>query len=367
MVAPLPADLDDALPPSLSPAVFAARLLAWYDRWGRKDLPWKVDPDPYGVWVSEIMLQQTQVATVLDYYRRFMARFPHVASLAAAPLDEVLGLWAGLGYYARARNLHRTAQLVVENHGGAFPRDLAALTALPGIGRSTAGAIMALAMGERQAILDGNVKRVLARYHAVAGWPGQSGVLNQLWSLAEAYTPRERVADYTQAMMDLGSMVCTRRPNCGACPVVEGCRAHALGREGEFPAPKPRKVLPVRQVQMVMVRSREGGLVLLEKRPPMGIWGGLWSFPEAALEVDAADWCRHALGVAPVAVVKWSGLRHTFSHFQLDITPVRLEVEAVPGGVMEGERYVWYNPKDEVPGGLAAPVQKLLSLLATDW
>ena len=271
---------------------FAERLLAWFADHGRHDLPWQRDPSPYGVWVSEIMLQQTQVATVIPYYERFMARFPDLAALAEAPLDEVLAHWSGLGYYARARNLHRAARQAMAEHGGRLPETIDALQALPGIGRSTAGAILSLALGQRHPILDGNVKRVLARHAAVAGWPGKAAVQRTLWELAEARTPRRRVADYNQAMMDLGATLCTRaRPACERCPVAADCRAREQGLQTDYPGPRPRRELPERQVQMLLVRDPQGR-VLLERRPPQGVWGGLWCLPELATEADPLARCR---------------------------------------------------------------------------
>jgi len=340
---------------------FSARVLQWFDRHGRKDLPWQRDPTPYRVWISEIMLQQTRVSVVIDYYERFMTRFPTVADLAAASLDEVLHLWSGLGYYARARNLHRTACLVQQRHGGEFPQSFEELAALPGIGRSTAGAILALARNERHPILDGNVKRVLARYHAVEGWPGTTAVARRLWELAERHTPQARVAEYTQAMMDLGATVCTRsRPRCVDCPLERGCLARRSGQVQRLPSPKPRRKLPVQAVQMLMVCGAEG--VLLELRPPTGIWGGLWSLPECPPDADVAAWCRERLGLAVAVVERWTVLRHTFSHFHLDITPVLVTIQAGSLGVMEAGRHVWYKgPLDR--RGVAAPVQRLLDTL----
>lgn len=357
-----------AIHASLSPAAFARRVLDWYDRHGRKTLPWQHDPAPYRVWVSEIMLQQTQVGTVIPYYQRFMARFPDLRALADAPLDEVLAHWSGLGYYARARNLHRAAAIACERFGGELPGDIEQLAELPGIGRSTAGAILALSRGQRQPILDGNVKRVLARLHAVDGWPGRSAVQQRLWALAERHTPDQRVADYTQAMMDLGAMVCTRRrPNCRACPVSDGCVARAAGREHDYPAPKPRRELPVRRTRMLLLRDPEGR-VLLEQRPPTGVWGGLWSFPECPPEADIADWCAQHHGLRVGAIQPWSTLRHTFSHFHLDITPVRVEVERPTDAIMDSDRRVWYNiVHPDQARGLAAPVQRLLAILANDF
>jgi A/G-specific adenine glycosylase len=340
---------------------FAARLLRWYDRHGRKDLPWQRARTPYGVWVSEVMLQQTQVATVIPYFERFMARFPDVTALADAPLDAVLAHWSGLGYYSRARNLHRAAQKIRDAHGGVFPEDMDAVTALPGIGRSTAGAILAQALGRRHAILDGNVKRVLTRHRAIDGWPGQGAVERRLWDIAEAETPHARVADYTQAIMDLGATVCSRaRPRCTACPVAGDCAAHREGATSRFPAPKPRKALPVRQTRMLLVTNTDGE-VWLEKRPPSGIWGGLWSLPELPAHATPEEWAV-TFGTRIHALATWAPLRHTFSHFHLDITPLRLSV-AAPARVMEPDRGLWYKPDLSNQLGLPAPVARLLQAL----
>ncbi len=340
---------------------FATRLLRWFDQHGRKDLPWQRMRSPYRVWVSEVMLQQTQVATVIPYFERFMASFPDVGTLADAPLDAVLAHWSGLGYYSRARNLHKAAQHLRDAHGGRFPDDIDAVTALPGIGRSTAGAILAQALGRRHAILDGNVKRVLTRHRAIAGWPGQSAVEKALWTIAEAETPDERIADYTQAIMDLGATVCTRtRPRCDACPVMSDCAAHAAGATVRYPTPKPRKTLPVRETCMLLVTNPDGE-VWLEKRPPSGIWGGLWSLPELPLHLAPEEWSAD-LGARIHALATWSPLRHTFSHFHLDITPLRLRVSA-PARVMEPDRGLWYKPELSNQLGLPAPVARLLQAL----
>lgn len=346
---------------------FSDRVLQWYVQHGRKDLPWQMDRTPYRVWVSEVMLQQTQVATVIPYFERFMARFPDVISLANADIDEVLHLWSGLGYYARGRNLHKAAGKVRDEHAGVFPKNIDAVQDLPGVGRSTAGAILALASDQRHAILDGNVKRVLARFHAVAGWPGESSVLEQLWTCAERYTPTKRVADYTQAMMDLGATLCTRtRPRCGDCPLAADCQAHAAGRERDFPGSKPRRVLPVRATHMLLVRNARGE-VLLQQRPPSGIWGGLWSLPEIDSATVAEDWCRQHLGMAVRRLESWPALRHTFSHFHLDITPLLIELgKNRAQSVLEGQATVWYNTRSEDPRGLAAPVKRLLERLQLD-
>ncbi|MFZ4790060.1 MAG: A/G-specific adenine glycosylase [Candidatus Competibacteraceae bacterium] len=351
----------------MNPAEFARRVLDWFEAHGRKQLPWQENPTPYRVWVSEIMLQQTQAATVMAYYPRFMARFPDLPTLAAAERDEVLRLWAGLGYYARARHLHQAAQLLRDRQGGEMPLDIALLQALPGIGRSTAGAILALSSGQRQPILDGNVKRLLARFAAIEGWPGQTQTQAALWALAERYTPAERVARYTQAIMDLGALVCApRRPHCHHCPLLEGCVAHAQGRELELPTPKPRRELPVRAVRMLLVHTAKGE-ALLEYRPPVGIWGGLWSLPECALNVDVADWCRERLGLTVWVEPAWRTFRHTFSHFHLDITPVPAQVAEQHAVVMEGDRFVWYNSRRSDDRGMAAPVRRLLAALADEF
>jgi A/G-specific adenine glycosylase len=312
------------------------------------------------------MLQQTQVNTVIPYYQRFVERFPEVNELANADPDEVLHLWSGLGYYARARNLHRSAKIIRDDYHGLLPTNIEQLTALPGIGRSTAGAILALSAGQRHAILDGNVKRVLTRFQAITGWPGNNRVTKLLWKMAECYTPTERVADYTQAMMDLGAMICTRsRPSCGLCPLAVGCRAHALGKETGFPQPKPQKQRPVKTTRMIMAR-RADGTILLEQRPPTGVWGGLWGFPECPADNDLEHWCRQHLGLKIIERQDWSVLRHSFSHFHLDITPIRLMVEPVTDMIMEARRFVWYNIENPDERGLAAPMQRLLSILATD-
>jgi len=339
---------------------FAQRLLAWHRRHGRHDLPWQRDPTPYRVWVSEIMLQQTQVATVIRYYARFLRRFPDIRRLAAAPQDEVLHLWTGLGYYARARNLQRAAQRICEVHGGEFPTDFEAVAALPGIGRSTAGAILALSLGQRHAILDGNVKRVLTRHGAIGGWPGDKKVETRLWALAESYTPARRVAEYTQAIMDLGATLCTRsQPRCHDCPVAGDCRAHAAGKQHRYPAPRPRKALPVKRTRMLLLR--DGAAVLLQRRPPAGIWGGLWSFHEIAADADPCDWFRARFGVAPAACVLHPPLRHSFSHYHLDIEPVELTLPAGAMRAADGER--WYRLDAPPRLGLAAPVKRLLQSL----
>jgi A/G-specific adenine glycosylase len=352
---------------SLTPQRFAHCVLDWFDRYGRKDLPWQQERSPYRVWLSEIMLQQTQVATVIPYYQRFLARFPDITSLANAPLDDVLHHWSGLGYYARARNLHKAARLIQERYQGQFPLDFESALALPGIGRSTAGAILAQTADQSHPILDGNVKRVLARFAAVEGWPGHSETNKQLWALAEHYTATQRAADYTQAMMDLGALVCLRkRPKCPLCPLHKHCQAYQENQQHAYPAPKPRRQLPLKSTSMLLIRTAAGE-VLLEKRPPTGIWGSLWSFPECSPDTDIAAYCQQVFGLNIDEYVLWPELRHGFSHFQLDITPVLINPIKRPStSIMEADRYVWYKVQQPDSRGLATPVQRLLTLLAKE-
>jgi A/G-specific adenine glycosylase len=339
----------------------SARLLAWFDARGRHDFPWQRDRTPYSVWVSEIMLQQTQVGTVIPFYERFMQRFPTIAALAAAPLDDVLAHWAGLGYYARARNLWRAARIVMEQHGGEVPTTFDALHALPGIGRSTAGAILAQALGARWPILDGNAKRVLARYHAVAGWPGMPAVANELWRHAEMHTPSERVGDYTQAIMDLGATLCARsRPACTVCPLAIDCASARAGTQALYPAPRPKRERAQRQVAVLVVRAPDGR-VLLERRPPSGIWGGLYSLPELPAEDSPREWCERMLGTAVAAERALANIEHAFTHFDLDLSPRLLELAAEPNAVMGREDWHWCRPGAKLDVGVPAPVALLLS------
>ena len=345
----------------------AEPLIAWYARHGRKHLPWQRDPTPYRVWVSEIMLQQTQVSVVIGYYERFMARFPDLAALADSPLDDVLALWTGLGYYSRARNLHRAAALVRERHGGEMPRDIDSLVALPGIGRSTAGAILALSHGDRHPILDGNVKRVLCRYHGVDGWPGQVRVERTLWTLAEGHTPSENVAAYTQAIMDLGATLCVRsRPLCTLCPLVPDCIARRDGSQARLPAPRPRSPAPRRRTAFLVLRDSSGAL-LLERRPPSGIWGGLWCFPECDHGADVEAACRSRFGVRPLAITALSPIAHGFTHFRLDVHPFLVEIGGDhDAAVADPGMLRWYPPGTFASVGLAAPVKRLIERLAAE-
>ncbi len=360
-------------------AAVQSAILNWFDHNGRKHLPWQQAITPYRVWLSEVMLQQTTVAAVIPYFERFISRFPEVSDLAAGHVDEVLQLWSGLGYYSRARNLHKAAQMVVNEFQGSFPENLDDLQKLPGVGRSTAGAIASISMDIRAPILDGNVKRVLARLHAVHGWPGKSAVAKELWEYAEQYTPNKRLPDWTQAMMDMGATLCTRsKPKCDQCPVAQLCDAHAQGKETSFPESKPKKVLPEKHVRMLMIINSHGE-VLLEQRPPTGIWGGLWSFPELSiadnpsidekssideklLTDEQLDEVEALLGITLEQPDTWDSFRHTFSHYHLYIEPVKAFTVSSAQAVADDKRR-WY-PLPEVKNlGLAAPVKKLLSRL----
>jgi A/G-specific adenine glycosylase len=342
---------------------FSAEILTWFDQHGRKNLPWQKPRSAYRVWISEIMLQQTQVATVIAYFQNFIQRFPDLKTLAAAELDEILSLWSGLGYYSRARNLHRAAQIVQQQYNGKFPADLTLLQNLPGIGRSTAGAILALGLKQRAAILDGNVKRVLCRFHAIAGYPTHTQIAKQLWALAEQHTPQNRVADYTQAMMDLGALICTRaKPACVKCPLQKNCRAYQQNNPTQYPTKKARKILPVRALQMLLLCNKSGA-VLLEKRPPSGIWGGLWSLPECAVDQDIAHHCKKNYFCRAQKQQAWPAFRHTFSHFQLDIIPVAIQIADWQPPVMDTSHLSWCDIRQLPDKGLAAPIKKLLHQL----
>jgi A/G-specific adenine glycosylase len=338
---------------------FAARLLAWFDHHGRHDLPWQHPRSPYRVWISEIMLQQTRVEAVIPYFQTFIARLPDARALAAAPLDEVLHLWSGLGYYARARNLHRAASLLVERHDGELPATRAELEALAGIGRSTAAAILAQAHGQPEAILDGNVRRVLARHAGIEGWPGDTAVQKRLWTIAEARVPGVRMADYTQAIMDLGATVCTRaRPACERCPVAPECAALARGRVAELPTPRPGKALPVRTRWAALVVAPEG--VYLERRAAAGIWGGLYSLPEAQQAQDLRDAVLARWSAACEEHVAAGRIAHAFSHYRLDLRVLRFRLPAATCGIMEGAGSIWYNTRLPVRVGLPAPIERFL-------
>jgi A/G-specific adenine glycosylase len=352
---------------SLMPEQFSERLIAWFEVHGRHNLPWQLNPTPYRVWVSEVMLQQTQVATVIPYYERFMARFPDIAALAAAPLDEVLHLWTGLGYYARARNLRACAQAVVARHGGEFPDDIVAVMALPGIGKSTAGAILALSRGQRQPILDGNVKRVLARVFGIAGDPGSAEVLEKLWAQSEACTPAKQVGAYTQAIMDLGATLCTRaNPACTVCPMSNGCVAALEGRQADLPGRKLKRVRGSREATLLIAESGSDGsvAVLVERRPSVGLWGGLWSPPQFESEFAALDWCRREVGEPDSRSQHLKPIHHAFTHFDLCLNPVRVHCRPHLR-VAEGEDRLWYELKTPPRVGLPQPILKLFERLRT--
>lgn len=337
---------------------FAVRVLDWFDHHGRKHLPWQQRVTPYKVWVSEIMLQQTQVATVIPYFERFMASFPTVSALANASQDDVLHHWTGLGYYARARNLHKAAQQIEAEHDGVFPYSLSEAMALPGIGRSTAGAILSLSRDQRHPILDGNVKRVLARHQAVIGWPGQKKVENVLWELADARTPDMRCSHYTQAMMDLGAMVCTRtKPDCDHCPVQRDCVAYAQGLQEDYPGKKPKKILPVRTTRLIIPLYQRS--VYLEQRPATGLWGGLYGFVEAQSDNET----EQVMASRNFDDAKWQALpafRHTFSHFHLEIEPQLAVLGNAPKAKITESGAGWFSIDDEIEVGMAAPTKKII-------
>jgi len=339
-------------------SAFANELIAWQKMHGRHDLPWQNTHDPYAIWVSEIMLQQTQVAAVIGYYSRFMQRFPTIASLAGAEQEQVLQLWSGLGYYSRARNLHNAAQMIVDEHAGQFPRDFEAIQSLPGIGRSTAAAIASFAFGQPRAILDGNVKRVFARHFLVEGWPGTPKVEKQLWALAEDLLPKENIVAYIQGLMDLGATLCTRsRPKCGECPLNQTCLAYKQRRVNELPAPKPRKALPEKQTVMLLLRS--GNEVMLEKRPPSGIWGGLWSLPEISAKENAEQSVDLRYGIQAECLPALKTLTHAFTHFRLHIQPQPMQVVHIRPHARE-VGIIWLPLEDAIGAALPTPVRKIL-------
>ena len=334
----------------------ADRLLAWFDRHGRKHLPWRTRMTPYRVWVSEVMLQQTQVATVIPYFERFVERFPDIESLASGDRDEVLHLWTGLGYYARARNLHHAARLA----DGALPDTAVGLMALPGIGRSTAAAILAIGFGQRAVILDANVKRVVTRLHALQG---DCASEKSLWRHADAHTPAERAGDYAQAIMDFGATHCRRSsPLCSACPLSHRCLAYARNLQHLLPERRRRKPLPVRTVRVLLLVD-DAGACLLERRPDDGVWGGLWSPPEVPMDADARalslNWASEIDGSEALPP-----FRHQFTHFRLDVNPRLLRVRRRADVVYDADRYAWFEPNDKRKFGLSAVAVKLLAEIA---
>ncbi|MDP3745108.1 MAG: A/G-specific adenine glycosylase [Methylotenera sp.] len=340
---------------------FANRLIIWQKVHGRHDLPWQNTTDPYAIWVSEIMLQQTQVSAVIGYYAKFMARFPTITTLASATQDEVLQHWSGLGYYSRARNLHNAANTIMDEHSGNFPQDFETMQTLSGIGRSTAAAIASFAFNQVQTILDGNVKRVLTRYFAITGWPGTPKIEKQLWALAERLLPRTEMVAYTQGLMDLGATLCTRsKPKCGSCPLSSSCEAYNLNLAGILPTPKPRKAIPEKQITMLILMH--GNEVLLEKRPPTGIWGGLWSFPETEVTDDFAATSLEKFGMAVQIGQPLPILSHTFTHFKLHILPQPLQALKPPSQAKESGQ-VWLSIEDAIGAAIPTPVRKILHAL----
>jgi A/G-specific adenine glycosylase len=342
-------------------SAFAKKIIAWQLREGRHGLPWQHTKDAYRVWLSEIMLQQTQVATVIPYFDRFLKRFPDVVSLAKAPEDDVMQLWAGLGYYARARNLHRAAKQVVERHGGQFPDDFDAIHALPGVGRSTAAAISAFAFGQRKAILDGNVKRVFARHFGVDGDVKSKAVEDQLWLVAEQQLPKSDIEAYTQGLMDLGATLCKRtQPSCLLCPLSKTCVGFKEGRTEELPGKGQRKEVPHRETRMLVVLHKED--VLLEKRPPTGIWGGLWCLPEVSVEKDAVDTLASKYRLKSRVTRALDRVEHGFTHYSLTIFPIEIAVAKVDLAAME-PGLMWVNIHDASSAAVPAPVKRILEFL----
>ncbi len=336
--------------------IFTQQVLDWFDQHGRKHLPWQQNINAYRVWVSEIMLQQTQVATVIPYFERFMQSFPDVHCLADADEDEVLHHWTGLGYYARARNLHKSAKIIVSDFAGNFPTELDQVIALPGIGRSTAGAVLSIACGQAHPILDGNVKRVLARCYAVEGWPGNKKVEQTLWEIAARHTPQQEADKYTQAMMDLGAMICTRsRPDCDACPLQAECIAYAQGKQASYPGKKPKKALPQKETLMVALSCHNQ--ILMSKRPPSGLWGGLFGF----IEANSLESVIQQYDVAEYTQTMLTPFTHTFSHFQLHITPILIELNSFPDNGIAEDNQRWFDILEPIEVGLAAPTQKIVN------
>ncbi|ABV86435.1 A/G-specific adenine glycosylase [Shewanella pealeana] len=345
-------------------ASFSTRIITWYDNFGRKQLPWQIAKTPYKVWISEIMLQQTQVATVIPYFEKFIARFPDIDTLASAEQDEVLHYWTGLGYYARARNLHKAAQTMQSQFSGEFPTDFDDVLALPGIGRSTAGAVLSLSLGLNFPILDGNVKRVLARHGAIEGWPGKKPVEQQLWLLTENLTPAKDIQKYNQAMMDIGATVCTRsKPNCAQCPVAIDCKAQLSGRQSEFPGKKPKKTIPEKSAWLLVIEENQQ--VQLEKRPPAGIWGGLWCFPQFSQRQELDTYIKDKQ-LKVISELELTGFRHTFSHFHLDVQPVLIRATGHSDNqIMEQTSTVWYNLTHPPKVGLASATERILADLGS--
>jgi len=338
-------------------------LLDWYERHGRHHLPWQIDKTPYRVWLSEIMLQQTQVGTVIPYYHRFLESFPSIKALANTDIDRVLQHWQGLGYYARARNMHKAAKIIRDQYDSNFPEDMEAVMALPGIGRSTAAAILTFACNQSWPILDGNVKRVLVRCFEVEGWYGQSDTMKRLWQLSESVTPALKTDDFNQAMMDLGSMVCLKsKPLCQQCPLSKFCFSYRNNTQSQYPQKKPSKAKPLKQTLMLLHRHKEQ--VLLIRRPPTGIWGGLWSLPEVESEIKIKGWQEKNLSAqSPLLSVSENVIRHQFTHFSLDISVANFELLKLVEIISDNGDMKFVEIKDLSKFGLPTPVQKILKQL----
>lgn len=336
-------------------ARFAPRLLCWFEQHGRSGLPWQSPRTPYRVWLSEIMLQQTQVTAVIPYFEKFVARFPDITTLAGADHDEVMRHWAGLGYYARARNLHAAARQVVETHAGVFPNTFEQIVALKGVGRSTAAAILAQAFDTPAAILDGNVKRVLCRWAGIEGYPGEASVNTALWSLAESLLPSSRAADYVQAQMDLGATLCTaRKPACSRCPLIQDCVAHRTARTTVLPTRKPRREQAHREAWLLLIEDEQGH-VLLEQRPGTGIWGGLWCPPVIPLGEDRVQILRNRFGVAMQDEQGEETIEHSFTHFDLSLHPLRGRAQLLDDAIAEPGVTAWHRPQALCEGIVALP------------
>lgn len=342
---------------------FTQHLLKWHNSHGRKELPWQKNKTPYRVWVSEIMLQQTQVTTVIDYYLRFMQRFPTVDALAVAAQDDVLALWAGLGYYTRARNLHKAANIIKDDFDSQFPQDIEEVINLPGIGRSTAGAILAISYGQCHPILDGNVKRVLTRFYAIDGFPGKTEIEKKLWEVAAQHTPKKEVAIYTQAIMDLGATLCTRsKPNCANCPVNKSCQAFLMQQVEKFPNKKPKKTTPTKTTHFIILLNKDNQ-IFLYKRPSTGIWGGLWSLPETDKPDEATLHYQNQLGIKITDKFTLPQIKHVFSHYKLLATPHVIRLKNSPSQAMLDDTQLWCDISKPIPKGVAAPIKKILSAI----
>lgn len=344
---------------------FTRKLLLWYKKFGRNDLPWNSNHQTaYSIWLSEIMLQQTQVKTVIPYYLKFIEIFPDVITLANASLDDILALWAGLGYYTRARNLHKTAIIIRDHYHGIFPKTLEQMIELPGIGRSTASAILAFSEKQVLPILDGNVKRVLTRLHTINGSPTKPEVEKKLWQLAASYTPSSRyIKDYTQAIMDLGATICTRSsPKCNECPVSAECLAFKENQVSLYPQKSTKKILPVKSIYFILLKNNKNE-ILLERRPEVGIWGGLWSFPEANTRDFPTNYLNYGEKINSKTSQVLEPIHHTFSHFKLIATPILYSIGPSTKIAMSNTQILWHNPDNALPKGVPAPIEKLLRLL----